>query len=121
MTTVKTTSAGNTSNESRRRFLQLATFGAGAVALSSLLVGKARAADLPHLTLDDPTAKALGYVEDSSKVDASKYATHKPGQNCMGCNFYQGAAGSEYGACTLFPGKAVHSKGWCSGFVAKPA
>jgi hypothetical protein len=118
MTDAKTKSTGN---ESRRRFLQLATFGAGAVALSSLLVGKARAADLPHLTLDDPTAKALGYVEDASTVDASKYATHKPGQNCMGCNFYQGAAGTAYAACTLFPGKAVNAKGWCSGFAAKPA
>lgn len=109
-----------TSN-SRRHFLQLAVFGAGAAALSTVLIGKARAADLPHLTLDDATAKALGYVEDTTKVDAAKYPNHKPTQDCATCNFYQGAAGSEYGACTLFPGKAVHSKGWCSGFAAKPA
>lgn len=103
----------------RRQFLQLAVFAAGTAAASSILVGKARAADLPHLTLDDATAKALGYVEDSSKVDAAKFPAHKPGQECDKCSFYQGAAGSEYAACTLFPGKAVHAKGWCSGFAAK--
>ncbi len=106
---------------SRRQFLQLAVFGAGAVALSTVLIGKARAADLPHLTLEDATAKALGYVEDTTKVDAAKYPNHKPSQDCMTCNFYQETAGSEYGPCTLFPGKSVHAKGWCSGFAAKPA
>ncbi len=116
-----TTKAISQPSDSRRRFLQLAVFGAGAAALSTVLIGKARAADLPHLTLDDATAKALGYVEDTTKVDAAKYPNHKPSQECMTCNFYQGAAGSEYGPCTLFPGKAVHSKGWCSGFAAKAA
>ena len=108
-------------NSSRRQFLQLAVFGAGAAALSTVLIGKARAADLPHLTLDDATAKALGYVEDTTTVDATKYPNHTPAQDCIACNFYQGAADSTYAACTLFPGKAVHSKGWCSGFAAKPA
>lgn len=114
------TTTVQTSN-SRRHFLQLAVFGAGAAALSTVLIGKARAADLPHLTLDDATAKALGYGEDSSKIDAAKFPNHKPTQTCMNCNFYQGAAGSDYAACTLFPGKAVNAKGWCSGYAAKPA
>lgn len=116
-----TTRTISQTSESRRQFLQLAVFGAGAAALSTVLIGKARAADLPHLTLDDATAKALGYVEDTTKVDAAKYPNHTPAQDCAACSFYQGTAGSEYGPCTLFPGKAVHSKGWCSGFVAKPA
>lgn len=106
---------------SRRQFLQLAVFGAGAAALSTILIGKARAADLPHLTLDDATAKALGYVEDTTTVDAAKYPTHKPTQDCAACQQFKGEAGAEYGPCTLFTGKAVHFKGWCAGFLAKPA
>lgn len=108
-------------HRSRRQFLQLAVFGAGAAAMSTILIGKARAADLPHLTLDDATAKALGYVEDSTTVDAAKFPNHKPNQKCMGCQQYQGTAGSEYGPCTLFTGKAVHFKGWCAGFLERPA
>ncbi|MEO7013433.1 MAG: high-potential iron-sulfur protein [Dokdonella sp.] len=109
------------SQRSRRQFLQLAVFGAGAAAMSTLLIGKARAADLPHLTLDDATARALGYVEDSTTVDADKFPNHKPDQACLACQQYRGAAGSEYGPCTLFTGKAVHFKGWCAGFLAKSA
>jgi len=108
-------------NGGRRQFLQLTGLGIGAVALAAATSRSARAEDLPHLSPDDATAKALGYVEDSAKADSAKFPNHKPTQQCMNCNFYQGAAGSEFGPCTLFPGKAVHSKGWCSAYVAKPA
>jgi hypothetical protein len=105
----------------RRRFLQLSVLGVGTAAVLGSLPRQAGAADLPHLTPDDATAKALAYVEDTTKVDAAKFPNHKPTQECVNCNFYQGAAGSEFGPCTLFPGKAVHGKGWCSAYVAKPA
>ncbi|HET9033977.1 MAG TPA: high-potential iron-sulfur protein [Dokdonella sp.] len=118
MMTSKTLSLPTTS---RRQFLKVAVFGAGAAALSTVLIGKARAADLPHLTLDDATAKALGYVEDHTKVDAAKYPNHQSDQDCAACNFFQGGDNDEYAACTLFPGKAVHRNGWCSGYAPKPA
>ncbi|MBD8900234.1 high-potential iron-sulfur protein [Rhodanobacter sp. DHG33] len=97
-------------NESRRRFLKLA---AGTTAAAAVLGGAlprlARAADLPHVSDADQTAKALGYVEDASKTTDPK---HKAGDSCANCQFYSGGA-TGYGPCALFPGKAVSAKGWC--------
>jgi hypothetical protein len=43
------------------------------------------AAALPALDPNDPAAKSLGYVTDSSKVDASANPTHQPNQTCSSC------------------------------------
>lgn len=102
--------------ESRRRFLKTATGSVAAVALLGLIPRRARAADLPHLSLDDPTAKALQYTEDASSV---KNPLYKPGDTCANCQFYQGASGDEFGPCQLFPGKAVHANGWCVSHAVK--
>ncbi|PWK92963.1 high-potential iron-sulfur protein [Fulvimonas soli] len=103
--------------ESRRRFLKIA---AGTTA-AALVVGGvprfARAADLPHLAETDPTAKALGYVEDASQTKDPK---HKAGDTCANCQFYSGGP-TGYGPCQLFPGKAVSSKGWCVSHSPKKA
>jgi len=101
-----------TANPSRRRFFAAAATGLGGIVAVSALPQFAIAADLPHQTLDDPTAKALNYTEDASKAPAP----HVAGQNCATCNFYQGAA-TGYGPCQLFPGKSVNAKGWCSGYA----
>jgi len=98
----------------RRKFFMLAGSGIGAAALIAALPRHALAEDLPHQTLDDPTAKALNYTEDASKAPAP----HVAGQACSNCNFFHGAA-SGYGPCDLFPGKAVNAKGWCSGYAKK--
>ena len=103
-----------TVNPSRRRFFASAATSFGAIVVASALPQLAFADDLPHLSLDDPTAKALNYTEDASKAAAP----HQAGQNCVNCNFYQGAA-TGYGPCQLFPGKAVNAKGWCSGYAKK--
>jgi|SRR5579883_887139 hypothetical protein len=101
-------------NPARRHFCGLAGGVVGAAALLGALPRGARADELPHLTLDDPTAKALNYTEDASKAPAP----HQDGQNCANCNFFHGGA-SGYGPCDLFPGKAVNAKGWCSGYAKK--
>ena len=49
-------------NESRRRFLKVAAGTTAAAVVMGGLPRFARAADLPHVTDADPTAKALGYV-----------------------------------------------------------
>jgi hypothetical protein len=67
----------------------------------------------------DPQAVALGYVADGSKVDKAKYTKYDSSQQCANCQLYQGAAGAEAGGCTLFPGKQVAAKGWCSGYTKK--
>lgn len=104
-------------NTSRRRFLEL-TAGC-AVAGSSLLPAISVAADLPHLSMTDPAAKALGYNDDTKKVPSAKYASHTAAQECGKCKFYQGARGAQWGPYMIFPGKAVHVSGWCSAFSAR--
>ena len=68
----------------------------------------------------DPTAAALGYVADASRVDKVKYPKFAEGQACSNCVLYQGAAGSEAGPCPLFAGKQVAAKGWCASYAKKP-
>jgi len=106
--------------QSRRSFISLVGI-AGAAALLGARPGTApaQAAQLPHLTEADPTAKALGYTEDAGKVDKSKFPTYKAGAHCATCNFFQGAAGQAYGPCQLFPGKAVNAHGWCASHTPK--
>ncbi|MEV8519469.1 high-potential iron-sulfur protein [Dyella marensis] len=95
--------------ESRRQFLKIAGGTVAAAAMIGALPRTARAADLPHVSPDDPTAKALGYVEDAN---TTKDAKRKAGDACANCQFYSGGA-SGYGPCQLFPGKSVNAKGWC--------
>lgn len=105
--------------ESRRRFLKLAagTASVAAVAgVTGLFPRLARAADLPHLKLTDPMAKALHYVEDATTSDNARY---KAGDTCSNCQFYHGKAGETWGPCDLFPGKAVHADGWCVSHAVK--
>ena len=55
-------------NQSRRNAVRLLLGGIAASPLLNLASGAlARAADLPHLSEDDPTAKALHYVNDAAK------------------------------------------------------
>ena len=105
-------------NLHRRQFFATVGAAAGTVALAGLVAKQATAADLPHLTEDDATAKNMGYREDTAKVDAKKYANHKAEQSCANCQFYQGPA-SGYGPCQIFAGKAVSSKGWCQVWAKK--
>ncbi|MGN6740509.1 high-potential iron-sulfur protein [Dyella sp.] len=103
------------SNESRRRFLKIAAGTAAAAVVVGTLPRLARAADLPHVSESDPTARALGYVEDASTTKDPK---HKAGDTCANCQFYSGGA-TGYGPCQLFPGKSVAAKGWCVSHAAK--
>ena len=101
---------------SRRQFLKMTVAMTATAALASL-TGLVHAADLLHVTDSDPTAKALGYVEDASTVKSPLY---KVGSTCANCQFYSGTANG-YGPCQLFPGKAVNAKGWCSSYTQKKA
>jgi hypothetical protein len=104
--------------QTRRSFLwSLATLGAGL----GVLAKTGRSADAPvKLTETDPTAVALGYVQDSAKADAKKYPQHTNAQICSGCVLYQGKAGEESGPCGAFGGKLVSAKGWCMAYAKKP-
>lgn len=102
---------------SRRRFLQLAVTGAACFSLGNSLTAWGAA---PRLALDDPQAKALGYVEDAGKITTAKEAAYKKGSVCSGCALYEASkAEGGYAPCLAFSGKAVNSKGWCRAFAAK--
>lgn len=79
----------------------------------------AAAAALPPLDPNDPTAKALGFVNDATKVDSKTHPTFKPGQKCSTCAQFQGNAGDATAACTIFAGKSVPGGGWCQVWVQK--
>lgn len=108
-----------TNNPSRRRFFALAGSAIGAAAIASVLPRGANAADLPHLSESDPTAQALHYKDDATKVDKAAAPTWKPNEFCHNCNFFQGGANDAWGPCQLFPGKSVHRDGWCAGYAKK--
>jgi len=101
-------------NASRRTFLKRATLSVALIPVAGFPLGAALAADLPPVTSDDQTAKALQYVADASQAKGAK-----PGSKCANCVNYQGAAGSEQGGCVLFPGKAVKAAGWCTSCISK--
>ena len=100
---------------SRRHFIRLA-----ACSGAALLAGReALAADPPMADEKDPTAAALGYVADATKVNKAKYPNYAAGQICATCQFYQGNGAT--GACPVLGGKLVPAKGWCSAFAKKAA
>jgi hypothetical protein len=101
-------------NQARRRFLKLAVVGAATAPIAAALLPRLGfAADLPHVDVaTDATAKALHYTPDATTATADP--AYKPKADCANCMFYQGKPGDEYGPCQLFPGKSVHSKGWCT-------
>lgn len=105
----------------RRRFLRNAAvaFPVGVVVLE----GTATAQEVPHVALDDPTAKALAYVEDVKNIDKTAipgHARYEEGQTCTNCLQLQGEAGAAWRPCNLFPGKLVAAAGWCSVWAKKP-
>ena len=101
-------------NNSRRQLLKRVALGAALVPLAGLGIRTAFGADMPLITEDDPTAKALKYVSDAAKSPEAK-----PGSACANCRLYQGAAGAAQGGCLLFPGKSVRAGGWCSSWTTK--
>ncbi|QCP47842.1 High potential iron-sulfur protein [Trinickia violacea] len=100
---------------SRRTFLITSIGVASTLALSR----QAAFADAPKVTEADPTAQALGYKEDATKVDKAKWAKYAAGQDCGNCSFYQGKAGDAWAPCPMFGGKQVSGKGWCSAYNKK--
>jgi hypothetical protein len=100
----------------RREFVKL---GLAVAVTAPLPIDAARAADLPKLSEDDPTAKALGYRHDTNAVDQARFPNHKPDQNCANCKLIQGEASGDWIRCQLFPGKLVNTNGWCAGWVKK--
>jgi hypothetical protein len=106
---------------SRRTIVKGGLMAGAMIPMLALPAWKARAAGLPPLDPSDPTAKALGFVIDSTKVDAAANPTHKPTQKCGTCAQFQGKAGDATGGCNIFAGHSVPQGGWCKVWAQKPA
>lgn len=100
--------------DSRRRSILIA---APAIALG--LAAARNASAQARVPESDPTAQALGYKEDASKVDTAKYKNFVKGSSCANCNFYKSVSASE-GTCMALGNRLVSVKGWCSAWVKKP-
>lgn len=92
----------------------------GVIGAAMLPAPSIAATAAPHVSPDDPAAKALGYVNDASKIDGKNEHTYKAGSTCANCALFQAAqANGGYGPCSIFPGKVVNASGWCRAYSAK--
>jgi hypothetical protein len=100
---------------SRRQFVRSAG-AAAAVAAAGLSGRRAAASELPKVSEDDQIAKSLSYVHDAERADAAK---RTEGSFCNNCVLYAGGVEDEWAGCSVFPGKSVAGKGWCSVWARK--
>lgn len=98
----------------RRKFVMESVIG-----LTSIVFLPAVAYAAAELSEADPSAEALGYRTDATKVDKTKFPKYAIGQECANCQFYQGSASTKVAACPLFTGKTVEGGGWCNGYVRR--
>ena len=102
-------------DSNRRRIIKLTALGLAAPALGvALSSGVASAADA-EVSETDPQAAALKYKKDATKAPERKDASAR----CANCSLDTGKAGAATGPSTLFAGKAVAAKGWCTARVKK--
>ena len=101
----------------RRDFLKRAL--TSAAVIPALGGTGARADSLTPLDPADPTAQALGFSVDASKVAASANPTLKSGHHCGVCAQYQGRPADKSAGCSIYPGHSVPAKGWCRAFVQR--
>lgn len=101
---------------SRRTVVKALTL---STAAATVMVRTSTAAAPEKLSVKDPAAVALGYVEDASQVDVKKYPTFVKGSTCENCLLLQGKPGDSFRPCTLFKDKVVSANGWCSGWTAE--
>ena len=99
----------------RRSFVKTAgaVTALGTAGLGSL---QAWADELPHVSEDSDMAKALNYRHDAQAVDAAKRASDR---YCNNCALYAGTKDEAWAGCSIFPGKAVAGRGWCSAWSPK--
>ncbi len=103
-------------SRSRRVLLQGSALGLAAMVGAALPARlRAKDADLPRLSEDDATGKALKYTHDATKSEDRKDAK----AFCHNCRYFKGKPDDAWARCDLFPGKLVAGKGWCNVWAAK--
>jgi len=101
---------------SRRRFVGQLAVVAGSGAIASRGFAQAGA----HVDEADEQAVALGYRQDTAKVDAAKYPKHAATQRCSNCSFWQGQSADAWAGCAMFGRKHVANGGWCQVWAKVP-
>jgi len=102
----------------RRNILKKSLFGLSAVVSASIVAPSVYAEDLPEVTEDDPMAIGLGYKKDTATVDSAVQTKHTAEQSCSSCALYTSKSDT-LGTCTIFAGKQVSAKGWCTAYAKK--
>jgi hypothetical protein len=108
-------------NISRRSLIKTTLMAGAAVPMAGIFFSRSEAAALPPLDPNDPTAKALGFVLDTTKVVDAANPTHKATQKCGVCAQFQGKPGDASGGCNIFAGHSVPQGGWCKVWAQKPS
>jgi len=65
-------------------------------------------------------AVALGYREDTRKVDGKKYPKHSPDQHCANFSFWQGKPDEAWAGCAMFGRKHIANGAWCMAWAKAP-
>lgn len=99
----------------RRRFVKTAGAATTAVAVGfgTTSVG---AEERQRVNENGAVAKALNYVHNAQSVDA---AVRFSNRYCNNCALYAGGSDEEWANCSVFPGKVVAGRGWCSAWAPK--
>jgi hypothetical protein len=95
-------------------------FLARSLAAGCAIAASAGARAATHVEEGDEAAAALGYRHDTRQVDAKKYPSHAPQQQCGNCAFFQGAPADAWAGCAMFGRKQIAAAGWCSAWAKKP-
>ncbi len=109
----------------RRNILKQGLFGLSAVAAAAIVSPKQVFAEdgLPELAEGDPMAIGVGYKHDATEIDIVKYPKRAgeegAKQLCENCALYSAEKDAGWGKCTIFAGKQVNDKGWCSVWAPK--
>ena len=101
------------SDINRRRFI--GKFIVGAIGVASIPVVSAEKKK-GRLTEDDPYAKSMGFVTDTTRANSKRYKKHSVDQSCSNCQLYKGEPGSAEGPCSFFGKRIVPSTGWCRNY-----
>lgn len=109
--------------QSQRRVFIMGLVGAGGAVLAGNAFAQAAAPAAKVEKVDPKSAQAtaLGYVEDTTKVDQKKFPKHTKEQKCANCQLYVEKEKGKNGSCAIFPGKLVVNDAWCSAYVKKAA
>lgn len=103
---------------SRRRLLK--QVGSGLVLIPLVTLPERSAFAAEKISLDHPSAKALGYVHVAEETDTTKFPKRAgeagAKQFCDNCSQYKETEPG-WGTCTIFPNFLVAGPGWCNVWV----